>query len=275
MGLTETDWLALWRALVTAESQSAQTGLIKRYKTHAFLGRTRPDPLLDFILQSLDSTTTVIDVGAGNGRWTVPVAMKARMVTAIEPDLEMVELLRDIAKNAPGNIDIKQSSWEEAEVEPHDVVVCAHAMYSVPDFAAFVLKMEQLAGKACYMAIRLPPVDGVIAELARAIYGHPYDSANAIIAYNALYSMGIYASIVVEEGINHWVNASFEEAFARAKRHLRLQADSRYDGLIGDTLRSRLVLKDNGYVWPDGMRSALLWWNPRGLLTPSPQTDTT
>lgn len=265
MAFTETDWLALWRELILAQPHTAQSELVNRYKTHAFLRRTRPDPLLDFILQSLDDTATVIDIGAGNGRWTVPVATKAKMVTAIEPDLEMVELLRDIIRTAPGNIDIKQSSWEEAEVEPHDVVLCAHAMYSVPDLAAFVLKMEQLAKKVCYMAIRLPPADGVIGELMRVIYGYTYDSPNAIIAYNALYSMGICASIRVEEGIKHWVNDSLEEAFGRAKRHLRLQADSRYDGLISDTLRSRLTLSNDGYVWPDGMRSALLWWNPRDL----------
>ncbi|MFC1910654.1 class I SAM-dependent methyltransferase [Chloroflexota bacterium] len=263
MQVAEIDWLELWRALIIANPHTPDSEPIKRYKTHAYQRRKSPDPLLDFILQSIDSGTTVIDVGAGNGRWTIPVAMSARIVIAIEPDGDMIEVLRKNVKTARGNIQIVQSSWEEARVEIHDVVVCAHAMYSTPDFATFVRKMEQQARQTCYMAIRLPPVDGVLGELTSAIYGHPYDSANAVIAYNALYSMGIYANMLVENGINYWVNDTFEEAFIRAKRHLCLQSNSTYDGLIRDTLHKRLILSNNRYVWPDDMRSALLWWNPR------------
>jgi hypothetical protein len=122
--------------------------------------------------------------------------------------------------------------------------------------------MEQYTRKACHLEIRLPPVDGVIAELSNAIYGRLFDSANAVIAYNALYSMGIYANLVVENEIYPWVNNTLEEAFKRAKRHLHLDSTNAYDKLIRDTLHKHLRLDNNVYVWPDGMRSALLWWSP-------------
>jgi SAM-dependent methyltransferase len=220
------------------------------------------------MLQSVNNDLTVLDIGAGNGRWTIPLAKKAKGVTAVEPDGEMVELLQENIKTAPRNIQIIQSSWEEARVEIHDIVVSAHAIYSSPDLASFVHKMEQHAKKTCYLAIRLPPVDGVIGELTNTIYGRIYDSANAVIAYNALYSLGIYANVLVENEVYPWTNSTLEEAFLRAKRHLHLETNSAYDGLIQDTLRKRLVLSNSGYIWPDGMRSALLWWKPssKGLL---------
>ena len=111
--------------------------------------------------------------------------------------------------------------------------------------------------------MRLPPHDGVIGELSRHIYGHSHDSPNAVIACNALYSMGIYVNVVVEEGIHRWTDSTLEEAFTRAKRHLRLESSIDHDELIRSTLARRLKYDNNRYIWPDGMRAALFWWNPR------------
>jgi len=258
----EIDWLELWRELIIANPHTPNSEPMKRYKTNARQGRQRPDSLLDFVLKSIDSRVTVLDIGAGNGRWAIPLAKIARTVTAVEPAGDMLEVLRENIKTAQINIQIIQPSWEEANVEAHDIVVCAHAMYSSPDFALFVRKMEQHARKTCYLSLRLPPVDGVIGELSNAIYGRLHDSANAVIAYNALYSLGIYTNVLVENDIYHWVNNTLEEAFIRAKRHLHLESASAYDGLIRDTLCKRLILSNNRYLWPDGMRSALLWWSP-------------
>ena len=182
-------------------------------------------------------------------------------MTAVEPAEDMLALLQDNVKDSRVSIRTLQSTWEEARVEHHDIVVCAHAIYSSPDLALFVHKMEEHARKACYLAVRLPPVDGVMGELSRAIQGRTFDSANAMIAFNALYSLGIYANVLVEKDIYPWANNTLEDAFARAKRHLLLESNNVHDGLIRDTLAKRLESTPDGRVWPDGMRSALLWWN--------------
>ncbi len=261
----EIDWLELWRGLTTSTTTHTKSGEgANRYKSHVRRKTgERPDPLLDFVLKNIDSQTTVIDVGAGSGRWTVSIAKIAKGVTAVEPSNDMLNMLREnIAVANLNNIQIVPATWEEAIIEPHDVIVCAQAMYHSPDFAAFVRKMERHARKICYLAVRLPPHNGIIGELSLSIYGHRHDSPNAIIAYNALYSLGIYANVLVEEGIYQWVDSTFEEAFSRAKRHLHLGSSSTHDGLIRDTLTRRLTYVNNSYTWPDGMRSALLWWSP-------------
>ncbi len=259
----ETDWLKLWRELVLAGPPTSNSRLAKSFKAHARKRNQRPDQLLDFILREIDGEITVLDVGAGSGRWTIPLAKTAKTVTAIEPSSSMVDNLhRNIASAELNNIQITQSSWEGAIVEPHDITVCAHAMYASPDLASFVRKIERYTTRACYLAMRLPPSDGIIGELSLDIYGCHHDSPNAVIAYNALYLIGIYANVLVENDIYRWTDNTFEEAFARAKRHLRLRASTTYDTLIRDTLAKRLSLIKNRYVWPDGMRSALLWWSP-------------
>jgi 2-polyprenyl-3-methyl-5-hydroxy-6-metoxy-1,4-benzoquinol methylase len=258
----ETNWLELWRDLINANPHTPNSEPMKRYKTHAYQGKQRPDPILDFVLQSIDGSMSVLDIGAGSGRWTVPITRVANSVTAIEPSGEMLEILRNNFKIAMANVEIIQSSWEDAVVHDHDIIVCAHAMYSSPDLALFVHKMEQHARKGCYMAIRLPPVDGVLGVLSKTIHGRIFDSANAVIAYNALYSLGIYANVLVEKEIHYWVNNTLEEAFSRVKKHLHLDSATEYDEIIRDTLKKHLVFANNCYVWPDGMRSALIWWNP-------------
>jgi SAM-dependent methyltransferase len=260
----QVDWLQLWRELVLNTSQSPAGELLKRYKKHASQGLERPDSHLDFVLSTLSQTSTVMDIGAGSGRWTISLAGKVQSVTAIEPSEDMADLLQQkIGAGGLENVSIVRSTWETAEVAVQDVSVCAHAMYSSPDLALFVRKMEQFSRQACYLSIRLPPADGIIGELFNAVYGHPYDSPNAIVAYNALYALGIYCNILVENDIYQWSDNTLEEAFLRAKRHLHLNTNTGYDGLIRDTLSRRLKSTGNRYVWPDGMRSLLLWWKPR------------
>ncbi len=261
----EIDWLELWRELAATTVARAQSSeWVSRYKIHSRRKTgERPDPLLDFVLQNINSRSTVLDIGAGNGRWTIPIAKVAKSVTAVEPSDTMLNILRqNMAEANLNNIQIVQAPWEEAVVEPHDIIVCVHAMYASQEFAAFIRKMGHHSKKRCYLAVRLPSHNGVICELSLSIYGHRHDSPNAVIAYNALYSMGIYANVLVEESIHPWVNSTFEEAFARAKRHLHLESSTTHDELIRDTLARRLTYVENLYIWPDGMRSALLWWNP-------------
>jgi len=259
----ETDWLELWRELAISDPYATNGEPTKRYIEHVKNRRERPDPLLNFLLKEIDSCATVLDIGAGNGRWTIPMAKIAQGVTAVEPSDAMQKVLRENLKaDGLNNVRTIQSTWEEAVVEPHDFVVCAHAMYSIVDFSSFIRKMEQSAKKGCYLAIRFPPADGIIGELSHSIHGRYHDSPNAIIAYNALYSLGIYANLLVENNIYRWVNTTFKDAFARAKRHLHLESSTNYDKLIKDTLYRRLIPSDDSLVWPDGMRSALLWWHP-------------
>ncbi len=259
----ETNWLQLWHELAKANFTPKPEMLVQRYERHAEKRAERPDPLLDFVIKDINNRLTVLDIGAGTGRWTLPLSQKAKKVTAVEPLETMSNRLRErLVSAGSNNVQIISSTWEEANVQPHDIAVCAHSMYGSPDFAAFVRKMEDHAVKKCYLALRLLPADGIMGELSEAVYGCWHDSPDAIIAYNALHSMGIYANVLVEEGIYKWVNSTFEEAFARAKRHLQLDNITKYDTLIQYTLRRRLTFSQGEFVWPDGMRSALLWWSP-------------
>lgn len=271
MRIEEPDYIELWRHLVLTRKGQVRQGqslFNGREKAEAYdagtrrKNRERADTLVKFVVNDLKPGDTAIDIGAGTGRWTVPLAEVASKVTAIEPAGAMMDILKRNAGEAGvvDKVNLVSSTWEEADVAVHDVVTCAHAMYMSPDFVNFVRSMESHARRSCYMGIRHFPINGIIQELHREIYGYPHDGPNFIIAYNALYQMGVYGNVLMEELQHRWSDTTLESAFKRAKRHLHLQEPSEHDELIRETLERRLKFKNGLYSWPDGMNSALIWW---------------
>ena len=47
------------------------------------------------MLSQIDGDTTVLDIGAGTGSWTILLARQARQVTAVDPSPGMLEVLRE------------------------------------------------------------------------------------------------------------------------------------------------------------------------------------
>lgn len=262
-----TDWAELWRELASRDLQASDEGvgqMVERWRGVArkLDGRDTqdPDPLLDHILGRLTPGTTALDVGAGIGRWTLPIARRARRVTAVEPLRGMREvLLERAAAYGITNLDVVDAPWLSAEVPPHDVVIAAHATYTTTDLLGFVRKMEACARRTCYLALRLPAHNGVIGELSERLCGRWHDSPNFVVGYNLLLSAGFHPNVLMEPtAVRHWADPTLEAAAARAKRHLRL--DDRHDMAIREVLSRRLAFRDGAYRWPDGMRSALIWW---------------
>lgn len=222
--------------------------------------RDRDDQLMRFLLDRLEPEDTVLDIGAGIGRWSIPMAMVCRKVTALDAKPRMLEILHENATaEGVANIETILGEWYTAKVVPHEHVLSCHSVYISPDIAGYVRKMECFALKGCYMVMRVPRHDGIIGELSRRVHGTFHDSPNFIAGYNALLQMGIAGHVVMEEQGRPWHNKTLQDALSRAKRHLQLHADT-HDNMIMDILKERLVLRDGRYWWPDGMRSALVWW---------------
>jgi 2-polyprenyl-3-methyl-5-hydroxy-6-metoxy-1,4-benzoquinol methylase len=204
MPAPDPDYLAMWRDLTLRGGRPSASGFDRRERAESYdvasrrKNRGRRDGLLELIRANLRPEDTVVDIGAGTGRWTIPLAEAAARVTAVEPARAMSDILiRNAAETGVScKIDIVTATWEEATVGMHDIAVCFHGIYMSADLAAFVDKMEAHARRRCYLGLRHIAVDGIIQELALEIHGNRHDSPNFIVAYNALYQMGIYATFI-------------------------------------------------------------------------------
>ena len=103
--MTDTDYAKLWHDLVErfreepAESEvrmMARWGKRARGRdfTEVKRRRDRDDPLMRFVLGRLEREDTVLDVGAGIGRWSIPMAMRCSKVTALDKLGGMLDILR-------------------------------------------------------------------------------------------------------------------------------------------------------------------------------------
>jgi SAM-dependent methyltransferase len=266
--MNDPDYLKMWRDLVIQGGNTFIAAFSHKDKAEAYETSTRKknfgrrDELLEGVIREIKPDYAVLDIGAGTGRWTVPLAKAAARVTAVDPAEAMLEVLKRNAHEAgvTGKIDIINKTWEDADIGIYDFVISFHAIYMSADFESFIHKMEAHAKKRCYLGLRYFPIDGIIQELSSKLYNTRHDSPNFIIGYNALYQMGIYANVIIEETWHRWTDETIETALNRAKHHLHLENDRTFDNLVRETLERRLILRDGVFQWPDRMSTALVWW---------------
>ncbi|MBN1318024.1 MAG: class I SAM-dependent methyltransferase [Anaerolineales bacterium] len=275
------DWVRLWRELVEIQSRVWATKKRKRnqakdawkdkarsYDKQVDDRWTRPDSSRKTITARLQAQpdSTLLDIGAGTGAWACYLARYARQVTAIEPSASMIEVMEaKIAAEGIENVRIVQGSWPEIEVDRHDFSLCSHSMYGYPDLPAFINRMIKVTYQTCFLLMRAPDPDGIMAEAARRVWGQPYDSPNFNVAYNALLQMGLFPNVLMEEaGLwKSWTNDSIEDAMERLKSRLDLPVDGPnvHDAFLYDLLQERLAWQDGQFIWPSGVRSALIYWD--------------
>jgi SAM-dependent methyltransferase len=272
---TITDWQALWKELVEIKKESQKGSIETPGDSDYWINRAReynervkvkwekPDLTRTFILTLLEPNSSIIDIGAGTGSWSILFSKYLEKVTAIEPSKAMREVFyENIQKSGIRNIEIIPEKWPESNPEPHDYVFCAHAMYGAADFSTFVQNMIDRSRKMCFLLIRAPSPDGLITEACQHIWKQPHDSPNFTIAYNILIQMGIYANVQFEESDKKFfmANSSENEAFTELKSRMGLSDNYVYDEYLKELLNRRLVKQDNQYFWPGGVQSALIYW---------------
>ncbi|MEM9954837.1 MAG: class I SAM-dependent methyltransferase [Chloroflexota bacterium] len=97
---------------------------------------------LNLIQSHLRCDDTVLDVGAGSGRFTLPIASYVQSVTALDLSPHMLELLQNKAKaNDIKNIYTVQCNWEDAVIQQHDVVLAAWSLYRQRDMLRSLQKL--------------------------------------------------------------------------------------------------------------------------------------
>ena len=86
---------------------------------------------------------SVLDVGAGAGAASLPLAGLARRLVAVDESPAMVASFLDAADAAGVPAEAVEGRWPEVagRVGPADVVVCHHVLYNVADLAPFALAL--------------------------------------------------------------------------------------------------------------------------------------
>jgi len=119
----------------------------------------RDDPVLDALLRLVRSGETWLDVGAGAGRFALPIARaldpSGGSVIALDASPSMLEGLEELAEDhAIENVRSIEGRWPPADARAAgrfeaDVALIAHVGYDIEAIGPFIDALEAAAGRLC------------------------------------------------------------------------------------------------------------------------------
>ena len=228
----------------------------------AMLAYTGPDAFRDRLRSLVRPTDTVLDVGAGAGRYAFPIAPSVRTIVAVEPAAAMRQAVEaEAAGRHVANITTVAADWEDAAVAPADVVVCSHALYFSPDIDGFLRKLIDHARRTVVIAVRIDQFDTHTRDCFAQLWGEPrLPEPTFVELAPLLYALGVAPNVEVTEFAAGRTFADLEEAQTRIAA--QTYATPAHADAVRAYARARLRRTSDGtYAWATPpIRSAIAWW---------------
>ncbi len=148
--------------------------------------RRELDALLTKIASYLRPEDRLLDVGGGGGRLSLPLALRCREVTNIDPSGAMREVFKSAASEAGiTNTRFVQADWLDAEGVLGDVALAAHVTYFVPEIVPFIKKLNAATRRRVIVCARSVPPPNQVAPVFRLAHGEelaPVPGPNELLA---------------------------------------------------------------------------------------------
>ncbi len=214
----------------------------------AAVGTGEEDPLHARLRRASGPRSTVIDVGAGTGRFALALAPRVHEVVAVDASRTMLAMLGRTARaRGIANVRCLERRWEDVTLAPclpdglapADVVLASYVVTLIPEAEAFLAKMHIACRGRAFVTMNAWSADAVVDPFWRHFHGAPRRPAPTYLDLLAILGdLGLKPEVEVVEVSN---SARFATVAAAAKSY-----------------RDTLVLPDTAEV-----RAEL-----RGLLTP-------
>ena len=190
----------------------------------------------------------MLDVGAGGGRFALPMALKSKSVATVEPSDAMVEQLRSGMDEAGvSNVSVVHKVWEEAKVEPADIVICAHVVYGVAKIEPFLRKLTTHARRrVLVLAFTHPPISR-FSPFWKPVHGEERIEMPALPEIvNVLWEMDIYPNVDMLEEMGQRGFSNREEALNQLRQRVYVQPGTEKDERLLEAMNDLLVETSDG-----------------------------
>lgn len=228
--------------------------------------RRTGDPLVERLAQWVSPDDTLLDVGGGAGRFALPLALRCRHVTVVEPSDAMVRALHSGAEHAGiSNVSVAPHTWEEARVEPADVVLCANVLYGPAEIVPFVRKLEENARARVLVLLSMQSPLSAYSPFWPLVHGEPHIDPPALPELmEVLWEMDIFPDLTMIHAESQQSAPDRRTALELLRRALAVRPGSQEDARFEAAAWELLVESPHGVTMRDARprRQGLLTWQP-------------
>ncbi|HTX54860.1 MAG TPA: class I SAM-dependent methyltransferase, partial [Candidatus Baltobacteraceae bacterium] len=162
-----------------------------------------PERVMAVLTPLLAQCRTVLDVGAGVGALTIPLARRVQSVTALDPSSTMLDALRENLKKARlRNVTTLHGKWDDLPLPSHDLVLVANVAPVFECLHSFIREVDRVAHCAVVLVQNAGPGTEKFyyGELYPLLLGRPYPRRQDYLhSLGILHGLGIYASVQIIE----------------------------------------------------------------------------
>ncbi|GAB4214773.1 MAG: hypothetical protein OHK0022_53820 [Roseiflexaceae bacterium] len=275
------DWLAIWREMYDAERAQAERVTdpafargsdhwaphARRFDTSG-RRRSQPDDFMRFLLPQLLASDTLVDIGAGTGRYVPTLAGAVARVLAIEPSAAMRERLEGrVAEERLTNVEVIGAGWPLETPPACDVAIAAHVLYGVREIGPFLQQLHTATRRAWFLLLAVRHPSSYISPFWQRQYGEPrLPLPGALECLNALFQLGIPANLSLIPSNSGFVFDDAQEALEDIRLRLRLAPGPQNDAALRTMINELLDRDAEGRLRPRSQpaHAAVLWWKHDG-----------
>lgn len=204
---------------------------------------------------------SAIEIGPGWGNYTLPLSRYVEQLTCVDFSADNLACLSESTLSEGHPISVVLSSWEEAQVEPHDLVFAYNCFYMVDEPELFLKKVNNSALKLCAVGMNCPPELPWQKDLLSAGFPALYMKQGCVELGAILREIGIHAQLV---NIPNERVFSYENKEALLKRLKRAVAAKIPDEiLLSIAMPYHEEMPDGSLVCRYQFNSQLLVWRPQ------------
>jgi len=222
--------------------------------------------VVEAILPIIQGSKSLLDIGAGCGALTIPLAQEIDNVTALEPSKPMMNIMKKEAlKIGLHNINFVNAHWGETKLAEHEVAILANVPWLLNDIKKFLKEIEEIKPRLIFLIQGVDPNKDkfYFKQLYPIIFGKTFPEKEDYLAvYSYLHRLGIYANIKI---ISYNLDQPFKdlnEALEFWKEYLNLK-NKEHDEDIKNFLNKKLKKTSHGLIAQIPKKSAIIWWERR------------
>ena len=256
-----------------AERLREERGDGDHYRPLASMFRADPhrtdDEVLEALLAIAQASDTWIDVGAGAGRFSLPLALSVQSVIAVEPSGAMREEFANLQiEHGITNVELRKDRWpsdDPALTDIGDVALISHVAYDIEPIDAFLDTLERSARRECVAVLFDRTPSAMFWQVWPAIHGEDQvqlPGGNEFIALLQARGADVETSMIVPRGERpRFVFATLDDAVEWARRRLWLAEDTAKLPTLERSVQALLSEVDGGWTLPDRPEQMLIRWS--------------